>query len=82
MLKTRFIRDAKNRVCGTATSGYQDGSESVRNRSGALIGHVLTRQNINKDMSNRIVSHTADSGFFFGYSEDADDQDRSRDSGS
>jgi len=73
MLKTRIIRDSKNRVCGTVTSGYQDGSEAVRNSRGALIGHVLSRQNINKDMSNCIISHTADSGFFFGYSEGSDD---------
>jgi len=73
MLKTRIIRDSKNRVCGTVTSGYQDDSEAVRNRSGALIGHVLSRQNINKDMSNGIISHTADIGFFFGYSKGSDD---------
>lgn len=82
MLKTRIIRDSKNRVCGTVTSGYQDGSASVRNRSGALIGRVLSRQDINKDMSNRIILHTADSGFFFGYSEESDGQDQTRDSGS
>ena len=68
MLKTRFIRDAKNRVCGTVTSGYQDGSAAIKNKYGQLIGRVLNRPDINKDMHNRIVSQTASSGFFFGYS--------------
>lgn len=33
-LKTRFVRDAQNRMCGTVTSGYQDNTEIVRNRCG------------------------------------------------
>jgi hypothetical protein len=65
-LKTRFARDAQNRVCGTITSGYPDGSEAVRNRQGQLIGRVLRHQKIAKD--NRIIAHSADSGFFFGFS--------------
>ena len=68
MLKTRFVRDANNRVCGTVTSGYPDGSQAIKNKHGQLIGRVLNRLDINKDMHNRIVSHTASSDFFFGYS--------------
>lgn len=30
-LKTRFIRDAQNRIRGTVVSGYKDDSEVVRN---------------------------------------------------
>lgn len=67
-LKTRFIRDARNRVCGTVTSGYPDGTEVVRNRQGQLIGRVLHHQEITKDSHNRIIAHSADSGFFFGFS--------------
>jgi hypothetical protein len=67
-LKTRFARDAQNRVCGTITSGYPDGSEAVRNRQGQLIGRVLRHQKIAKDNHNRIIAHSADSGFFFGFS--------------
>jgi len=67
-LKTRFVRDAQNQVCGTITSGYPDGSEAVRNRQGQLIGRVLHHQKIAKDNHNRIIAHSADSGFFFGFS--------------
>jgi hypothetical protein len=62
-LKTRFLRDSRNRVCGTVTSGYPDGSEAVRNRNGQLIGHVLNTQNITKDMHNRIIAHNVKFGF-------------------
>ena len=47
-LKTRFVRDAQNRVCGTIISGYPDGSEAVRNRQGQLIGRVLQHQKIDE----------------------------------
>ena len=69
-LKTRFVRDAQNRVCGTVTTGYQDNSEIIRNRCGQVIGHVLNNQQISKDTQNRIIAHSADSGFFFGFREE------------
>jgi len=68
VLKTRFVRDHMNRVCGTVTGGYQDGSEVVRNRYGQLIGRVLPQQRITKDTHNRIIAHNADSRYFFGFS--------------
>jgi hypothetical protein len=62
-LKTRFVRDRQNRVCGTVTIGYPDGIETVRNRRGLLIGRVLPSQKLTKDSHNRIVAHNADPGF-------------------
>jgi hypothetical protein len=35
-LNMRFVRDAQNQVCSTVTSGFLDGSETVRNRHGQL----------------------------------------------
>lgn len=67
-LKAHFVRDSRNRVCGTVTTGYQDGSEAVRNRNGQLIGRVLKTESITKDTHNRIIAHNADFGFFFGFS--------------
>lgn len=67
-LKTRFVRDRQNRVCGTVTSGYLDGSEAVRNRHGQLVGRVLHSEELTKDNHNRIVAHNADYGFLFGFS--------------
>jgi len=61
-LKTRFVRDSRDRVCGTVTSGYPDGSEAVRNRNGQLIGHVLNTQKITKDIHNCIIAHNAEFG--------------------
>lgn len=52
-LKTRFLRDRQNRVCGTVTGGYLDGSETVRNRRGELIGRVLHSQKMTKDAVQR-----------------------------
>jgi hypothetical protein len=61
-------------VCGTVTGGYLDGSETVRNRHGQLIGRALPHQKITKDNHNRIIAHSPDSGFFFGFSTDGLDE--------
>lgn len=68
MLKTRFIRDNRHRIMGTVVSGYQDGSETVRNWHGQVVGLVLPKPGITKNQNNQITHLTADSGFFFGYS--------------
>lgn len=72
-LKTRFIRDNRHRIMGTVVSGYQDGSEIVKNFHGQVVGRVLPKPGITKNQQNQITHLTADSGFFFGYSE-ADDE--------
>ena len=73
MLKTKFIRDHRHRIVGQVVSGYQDGSQIVKNWHGQVIGRVEPRAGITKDQHNQIRRLDADPGFFFGFSEGSDE---------
>jgi len=76
MLKTKFLRDNRHRIIGTVVSGYQDGSQIVRNWHGQVVGRVVPNAagtGISKDQHNHIRRLDADKGFYFGFSEDSDE---------
>jgi hypothetical protein len=39
MLKTEYIRDGRNQIMGSSTSGFANGDTVARDRSGKILGH-------------------------------------------
>lgn len=67
MLKKTVIRDGRNRLVGSTTSGYAAGSTSVRDAEGRLLGRTSEKFHSTRDSEGRIVSiNTPDAGLLFG----------------
>jgi YD repeat-containing protein len=67
MLKKTLIRDGKNRLMGSVTSGYAGGSSLVRDADGRLLGKTSEKFHSTRDAEGKIVSiNTPDAGLFFG----------------
>lgn len=61
-LKIEYVRKS-GQVMGTITRGYSDGSTTVRDSSGRVLGHSSERFNTTRDSSDRLVStNTASPG--------------------
>ncbi len=54
-LKVEYVRRS-GEVFGSITSGYSDGSSTVRDRDGRIAGHSSDRFNTTRDSSGRLVS--------------------------
>ena len=66
-LKKEFIRDGSRRIIGSITSGYQDGTEVVRNAENRIIGKVNNRFFNTRDAHGGLVSiDTPDPGLLIG----------------
>jgi len=66
-LKRKFIRDGRNRLIGSVTSGYRDGTEIVRDAEGKLLGKTNRKFSNTRDARGRLVSiETPDAGLLFG----------------
>jgi YD repeat-containing protein len=66
MLKKEIIRDGHNRVVGSTTSGYADGSSLVRDAEGRLLGKTSERFHNTRDAEGKLVSiNTPDAGLLF-----------------
>jgi YD repeat-containing protein len=67
MLKKSVIRDGKNRVIGSVTSGYAAGSSIVRDAEGRLLGKTSEKLHSTHDAQGRLVrTNTPDAGLLFG----------------
>jgi len=67
MLKKNVIRDGKNRVIGSVTSGFAGGSSIVRDAQGHLLGKTSEIFRTTRDAEGKLVStNTADGGLLFG----------------
>jgi YD repeat-containing protein len=67
MLKKNVIRDGKNRVIGSVTTGYAGGSSIVRDAEGHLLGKTSELFHTTRDSQGRLVStNTPDAGLLFG----------------
>ena len=67
MLKKNVIRDGRNRVIGSATSGYAGGSSIVRDAEGRLLGKTSETFHNTRDAQGRLIStNTPDAGLLFG----------------
>jgi len=60
MLTTRYMRDGKNQVEGSITSGFANGDVVARDRSGRIVGHANTRFENTRDADGRLVSRNVD----------------------
>jgi hypothetical protein len=66
MLKTEYIRDSKNQLIGTKTTGYASGDTIARDPSGKLLGRANTTFRNTRDANGGIVSRNqADAGLLF-----------------
>jgi YD repeat-containing protein len=67
MFKKNIIRDGRNRVVGSVTSGYAAGSSIVRDAEGRLLGKTSEKFHSTRDARGKLVSvNTPDSGLLFG----------------
>ena len=56
MLKKTYVRDGKNRIIGSVTSGYSDSSEVIRDEHEQILGRTSERFNTTRDAHGSLVS--------------------------
>ena len=56
-LKIDYIRKSGN-ILGSVTSGYSDGSTTVRDSTGRITGHASELFTTTRDAAGRLVSNT------------------------
>jgi YD repeat-containing protein len=70
-LEKKFIRDGRNRLVGSVTSGYSDTTEIVRDAEGGLLGKTNRKFSNTRDAHGRLVSiDTPDTGLLFGWDDE------------
>lgn len=66
MLKTSYIRDGKNQIIGSTTSGFTNGDVVARDEYGNLLGRSSATFGNTRDAHGRLVSrNTADVDLLF-----------------
>ena len=55
-LEKKFIRDGRNKLIGSVTSGYADNTEVVRDTEGKLLGKTNRRFSTTRDARGKLVS--------------------------
>jgi len=55
-LTKRYLRDGKNRIIGSVTSGYSDTSTVVRDEHDQIVGRTSERFNTVRDAHGNLVS--------------------------
>lgn len=61
-LKVEYVRQS-GKILGSVTTGYSDGSNTVRDSGGRLLGHCSERFNTTRDSNGNLVStNTASPG--------------------
>ena len=62
-LEKRFVRDGRNRVIASVTSGFSGGEEVVRDENNRIVGRTSPKFHVTRDLHNNLVSlNTADAG--------------------
>jgi len=65
-LTKRYLRDGKNRIIGSITSGYSDTSTVVRDEHDQIAGRTSERFNTVRDAHGNLVSiNSSDPGLLF-----------------
>jgi hypothetical protein len=65
-LSKLFVRDGKQQIIGSVTTGFSDSSCVVRDNSGNILGRTSERFSNTRDSSGRLVSsNTPDPGLLF-----------------
>jgi hypothetical protein len=63
MLKKQYIRDGKNRIVGSVTSGFSDESAVIRDEHEHIVGRTSERFHTTRDEHGGLVStNSADAG--------------------
>jgi hypothetical protein len=66
-LEKKYVRNGRNQLIGSVTSGYSDSTDVARDEKGKLLGKSNQRFSTTRDVRNRLVSiDTADAGLLFG----------------
>lgn len=66
-LEKKYIRNGRNQLVGSVTSGYSDSTEIVRDDKGTVLGKTNRNFSTTRDVRNRLVTiDTADAGLLFG----------------
>jgi hypothetical protein len=66
-LTKRYLRDGKNRIIGSITSGYSDTSTVVRDEHDQIAGRTSERFNTVRDAHGNLVSsNSSDPGLLIG----------------
>lgn len=66
-LEKKYIRNGRNQLVGSVTSGYSDSTEVARDAQGKLLGKTNRNLSTTRDAHNRLVSiDTPDAGLLFG----------------
>jgi len=66
-LTKRYLRDGKNRIIGSITSGYSDTSTVVRDEHDQIAGRTSERFNTVRDAHGYLVSiNSSDPGLLIG----------------
>jgi len=62
-LEKRYIRDGRQRILGSVTSGFSDESSVVRDEDGHMLGRTSDRFDTTRDAHGNVVSiDTSDPG--------------------
>lgn len=56
MLKKTYLRDGKNRIIGSITSGYSDTSAVIRDEHEQILGRTSQRFNTVRDAHGNLAS--------------------------
>jgi len=66
-LVKKFIRDGRNKLIGSVTTGFAGGGSVVRDAEGAIKGRTSDRFSTTRDVDGRLVSiDTPGAGLLFG----------------
>ena len=60
MPKTTYVRDGKNQIIGSVTSGLATGISVARDRSGRILGHANSTFHNTRDAEGHLVSRNCD----------------------
>jgi hypothetical protein len=67
----KYVRNGRNQVVGSVTSGFNDESSVVRDSQNRILGRTSDRFHLTRRADNSLVSNnTADPGLLFGDDED------------
>ena len=56
MLKVEYVRDGKNKIIGSKTSGFSNGDTIARNSSGKILGRSSNKFGNTRDASGHLTS--------------------------
>ena len=67
MLRKRYIRDGRNRLIGSITTGYDDTSSVVRDEHDQILGRTSDRFHTTRDNTGNLLSiNSSDPGLLIG----------------